>query len=257
MGVLVALFDLIPLVGASIGGALVVAVAFTAGLAPGLLMAAVQIGYQQVENNVLQPVVMRRSVNVSGLTVLLAVLVGSTAARHPRRAARRPRRGQRPDRPARGARGAPAARRVAAGGGGRRTGSRLAAATAGAALERRLRGLAHGLRRSRAGRLRAKEQIMPSTRRTIATALTALAATAPVAAARPVDPGYIPPKSQPVAVSPSAPGVRTVVVHRSGFDWLDAAIGAAVAAGLLSLTGAAVIVARRSPDDGNAAIGAH
>jgi len=78
MGVLVALFDLIPLVGASIGGALVVAVAFTAGLAPGLLMAAVQIGYQQVENNVLQPVVMRRSVNVSGLTVLLAVLVGST-----------------------------------------------------------------------------------------------------------------------------------------------------------------------------------
>jgi len=78
MGVLVALFDLIPLVGASIGGALVVAVAFTAGLVPGLVMAGVQIGYQQVENNVLQPVVMRRSVNVSGLTVLLAVLVGST-----------------------------------------------------------------------------------------------------------------------------------------------------------------------------------
>jgi predicted PurR-regulated permease PerM len=78
MGVLVALFDLIPLVGASIGGALVVAVAFTAGFFPGLVMAGVQIGYQQVENNVLQPVVMRRSVNVSGLTVLLAVLVGSS-----------------------------------------------------------------------------------------------------------------------------------------------------------------------------------
>jgi len=78
MGVLVALFDLIPLVGASIGGALVVAVAFTAGFVPGLVMIGVQIGYQQVENNVLQPVVMRRSVNVSGLTVLLAVLVGST-----------------------------------------------------------------------------------------------------------------------------------------------------------------------------------
>ena len=41
-------------------------------------MAGVQIGYQQVENNVLQPVVMRRSVNVSGFTVLLAVLVGSS-----------------------------------------------------------------------------------------------------------------------------------------------------------------------------------
>jgi predicted PurR-regulated permease PerM len=78
MAVLVALFDLIPLVGASIGGALVVAVAFTSGLVPGLVMAAIQIGYQQVENNVLQPLVMRRSVNVSGFTVLLAVLVGSS-----------------------------------------------------------------------------------------------------------------------------------------------------------------------------------
>jgi predicted PurR-regulated permease PerM len=78
MAVLVALFDLIPLVGASIGGACVVAVAFTSGLVPGLLMAAIQIAYQQVENNVLQPLVMRRSVNVSGFTVLLAVLIGSS-----------------------------------------------------------------------------------------------------------------------------------------------------------------------------------
>ena len=41
-------------------------------------MLAVQLGYQQVENNVLQPLVMRRSVNVSGFTVLLAVLIGSS-----------------------------------------------------------------------------------------------------------------------------------------------------------------------------------
>ena len=78
MAVLVALFDLIPLVGATIGGICVVAVAFTAGLVPGLVMLAVQLGYQQVENNVLQPLVMRRSVNVSGFTVLLAVLIGSS-----------------------------------------------------------------------------------------------------------------------------------------------------------------------------------
>lgn len=78
MAVLVALFDLIPLIGATIGGACVVAVAFTGGLVPGLLMLAVQLGYQQIENNVLQPVVMRRSVNVSGFTVLMAVLIGSS-----------------------------------------------------------------------------------------------------------------------------------------------------------------------------------
>jgi predicted PurR-regulated permease PerM len=78
MAVLVALFDLIPLVGATIGGACVVAVAFTAGLVPGLAMLAIQLGYQQVENNLLQPLVMRRSVNVSGFTVLLAVLIGSS-----------------------------------------------------------------------------------------------------------------------------------------------------------------------------------
>jgi predicted PurR-regulated permease PerM len=78
MAVLVALFDLIPLVGATIGGAMVVAVAFTAGIVPGLVMAAIQLGYQQVENNLLQPLVMRRSVNVSGFTVLLAVLIGSS-----------------------------------------------------------------------------------------------------------------------------------------------------------------------------------
>jgi hypothetical protein len=98
---------------------------------------------------------------------------------------------------------------------------------------------------------------MPSNRRTIAATLAALAATAPAAAARPVDPGYVPPTQQPVAATPSPPQVRTVVVHTSGFDWLDAAIGAAVAAGVLSLTGAAVLIVRRSQDDANAPLGAH
>ena len=90
----------------------------------------------------------------------------------------------------------------------------------------------------------------------ITTALVTLAAAAPVAAARPLEPEYVPPKQQPVAATASTPDVRTVVVHRSGFDWLDAAIGAAVAAGILSLAGAGVIVARRSPDDSGAPLGA-
>ena len=122
---------------------------------------------------------------------------------------------------------------------------------------------------------------MPSTRRTIATALMALAATAPVAAAHPLQTerahasnyvrgyvrSYVPQKYQTAEVTsqrgalpatPSAPSVRTVVVQQpTGFDWLDAAIGAAVAAGVLGLSGAAVLIVRRSPDDARAPLGAH
>ena len=130
---------------------------------------------------------------------------------------------------------------------------------------------------------------MSSTRRTIATALMALAATAPVAAAQPLLTergyesnytrgyvrgyvpqkhqaaevrgyvrGYVPQKHQAAEVTSRAPDVRTVVVHQpTGFDWLDAAIGAAVAAGVLGLSGAAVLIVRRSPDDAGAPLGAH
>ena len=122
---------------------------------------------------------------------------------------------------------------------------------------------------------------MPSTRRTIATALMALAATAPVAAAQPLLTergyesnltrgyvrGYVPQKYQAAEVTPqrgalpatpSAADVRTVVVQQpTGFDWLDAAIGAAVAAGVLGLSGAAVVIVRRSPSDAGAPLGAH
>jgi hypothetical protein len=90
---------------------------------------------------------------------------------------------------------------------------------------------------------------------TIAAALATLAVAAPFAAARPIEPGYVAP--EPVPVTEGAPGVRTIVVHQTGFDWLDATIGAAVAAGLLSLTGAGVLVVRRPREDASPALGAH
>ena len=77
LALLVALFDLIPLVGASIGSAVVVAVAFTQGVVPGLVMLVVSIVYQQVENHLIQPIVMRKSVSVSPFIVLVSVLLGS------------------------------------------------------------------------------------------------------------------------------------------------------------------------------------
>jgi hypothetical protein len=97
---------------------------------------------------------------------------------------------------------------------------------------------------------------MQRTTTTIAAALATLAVAAPVAAARPIEPGYVAaPKLVPV--TQGTPVVRTVVVHQTGFDWLDAAIGAAVAAGLLSLTGAGVLVVRRPREDASPALGAH
>ncbi len=77
LGVVMALFDLVPLVGATIGAVIVTGVAFAAGgLVPGLVMLAVNVVYQQVENNFIQPMVYRRTVQLSAFVILVAVLLG-------------------------------------------------------------------------------------------------------------------------------------------------------------------------------------
>jgi predicted PurR-regulated permease PerM len=79
LAVLVAIFDLIPLIGATIGATITVAVAFAAaGVVPGLILIAINIGYQQFENHVLQPLVYRRTVQLSPFVILVAVLIGAT-----------------------------------------------------------------------------------------------------------------------------------------------------------------------------------
>jgi predicted PurR-regulated permease PerM len=81
LAVLVALLDLIPLVGATAGAVIVCAVAwFTAGPVAFVALAAVFLVYQQIENSVIQPVVYGRAVRLSPLSVLLAVLIGSALA---------------------------------------------------------------------------------------------------------------------------------------------------------------------------------
>jgi predicted PurR-regulated permease PerM len=49
-----------------------------ASLTAGIVTAAVFIAYQQIENHVLNPVVMSRTVNVNPLLVLVSVLVGTS-----------------------------------------------------------------------------------------------------------------------------------------------------------------------------------
>jgi predicted PurR-regulated permease PerM len=79
LAVLVAFFDLIPLVGSTIAGAIVAIVAAIVGF-PGKLIAWVVflIVYQQVENNVIQPVVYKRTVAIHPLLVIVAVLIGGS-----------------------------------------------------------------------------------------------------------------------------------------------------------------------------------
>ena len=77
LGLLVAVFDLVPLVGATLGGILVCAVSLTQGVTACVIMIAVVVVYQQVENHLIQPVIMGRGVQISPFVVLFSVLVSS------------------------------------------------------------------------------------------------------------------------------------------------------------------------------------
>ena len=78
LAMLVALLDLIPLIGASLAAFACVAVAFFVSVPVGLVTAAFFLVYQQIENYVLIPRVMKRTVDVSPVTTVIAVLIGGT-----------------------------------------------------------------------------------------------------------------------------------------------------------------------------------
>jgi predicted PurR-regulated permease PerM len=68
--------DLIPLVGATIGAAPAVLVAFVHSVPAGIIVLGFFIIYQQFENHVLQVTIMARTVQLNPLAVLLSVLIG-------------------------------------------------------------------------------------------------------------------------------------------------------------------------------------
>jgi predicted PurR-regulated permease PerM len=77
---LIALFvgiaDLIPLIGATLG-AIVALIAAAVHSIPALIVVAIFfVAYQQLENHVLQPVILSRTVKLNPLAVLVAILVG-------------------------------------------------------------------------------------------------------------------------------------------------------------------------------------
>jgi predicted PurR-regulated permease PerM len=77
---LVAILDLVPLIGAGIAVAVVSLAALAEGFVPAIVVAVVLLVYQQVENHVLQPMVYGRTVELSPLAVLVSVLVGAQLA---------------------------------------------------------------------------------------------------------------------------------------------------------------------------------
>ncbi len=77
LALLVALLDLIPLVGATLGAVIVILVALFINPVWALILLIYFLVYQQVENNFLQPLIYGRSVHLPPLVVFLAVLIGA------------------------------------------------------------------------------------------------------------------------------------------------------------------------------------
>jgi predicted PurR-regulated permease PerM len=80
LGLLVAVLDLIPLAGATLAGIILVTVAFLTSVPAGIAVAVFFVLYQQLENHLLQPLVYGRTVELSPLAVLIAVLIGTEVA---------------------------------------------------------------------------------------------------------------------------------------------------------------------------------
>jgi predicted PurR-regulated permease PerM len=79
LAVLMSFLDLIPLVGATIGGVVIgVVTAFNDFPTATIIWVVVLLVYQQAENNLLQPLIYRRTVDVSPLLVIVSILIGST-----------------------------------------------------------------------------------------------------------------------------------------------------------------------------------
>jgi predicted PurR-regulated permease PerM len=77
-GLWVALVDFIPMVGGALAGIPTVLFAAAHSITAGVITLVVFLVYTQVENHVLNPVIMSRTVRVNPLLVLLAILVGAS-----------------------------------------------------------------------------------------------------------------------------------------------------------------------------------
>lgn len=75
IALLVAIADLIPLVGATLGAGVAVIAALFRSTTAGIVVLIFFIVYQQVENHLLQPLILSRTVRLNPLAVLVSILV--------------------------------------------------------------------------------------------------------------------------------------------------------------------------------------
>ncbi|MBC7373661.1 MAG: AI-2E family transporter [Frankiales bacterium] len=78
LAMLVFLTGLIPLIGATIGAVIITMVALFTSVKVGIIVAVYYVIYQQIENYVLYPRIMKRSVDVSPAATVVAVLIGGS-----------------------------------------------------------------------------------------------------------------------------------------------------------------------------------
>ncbi len=71
----VAVMDLVPLVGATIGGVVATIAGLVHSVPAGIAVVVFFVVYQQLENHLLQPVIFARTVKLNPLTVIIAILV--------------------------------------------------------------------------------------------------------------------------------------------------------------------------------------
>jgi predicted PurR-regulated permease PerM len=77
-GLWVALVDFLPMIGGALAGIPTVLFAFfSQGLTAGVVTLVVFLAYTQIENHILNPVIMSRTVKINPLLVLLSVLIGA------------------------------------------------------------------------------------------------------------------------------------------------------------------------------------
>jgi predicted PurR-regulated permease PerM len=78
LALVVALLDVIPMIGATLGAIIVSAIAFATDPKMGIACVIFYIAYQQVENYIIYPRVMSRSVEIPGAMTVIAALIGAS-----------------------------------------------------------------------------------------------------------------------------------------------------------------------------------
>jgi len=80
LGLIAGVLELIPVVGPIFAGALAVSIGLTSSLTLGMYTLLLFLGIQQLENNVLVPLVMRRHTGVHPVMILISILGGAQIA---------------------------------------------------------------------------------------------------------------------------------------------------------------------------------